>query len=395
MEEKMSGKNRVRFIFFVLVSIAVLTLLIIGCGEKKVPKEKAEKKVVDSELSQKLQSILDQYRETGHIKGISAAVILPDNRIWLGVSGMSSETDSITTDMLFGIGSVTKSYIAALILKYAEEGIISLDDRIGSRFYNFEFIEPSITIRQLLNHTSGLFNYMTHPDYNAALFNYPDTLWTWDELLKSFLRKATFKPGGGWGYSATNYILLGKIIEEISGNTVASELREKILIPLGLTNTYLYPDEIYPAERMAHLWFVIDTTGIPSDINELVSPPPLRGLFSSVWTAGAIHATAEDVALWLEALFNNQVLTDSLFAEMITPSQRSGKVKYGLGIMTGTIDDTPYYGHTGGIGHSSLAYYMPDKSIGIALLCNSDARLHSLAFSLYEACVPTGEDIAN
>jgi D-alanyl-D-alanine carboxypeptidase len=392
MEEKMSGKIRVRFIFFALISMVVLTLLVNGCGEKKAPKEKAEKKVVDSELSQKLQSILDQYREAWHVKGISAAVTLPENRIWLGVSGMSSETDSISSDMLFGIGSVTKSYIAALVLKYVEEGKISLDDKIGSRFYNFEFIEPSITIRQLLNHTSGLFNYMTHPDYNAALFNYPDTLWTPDELLKSFLRKATFKPGGGWGYSATNYILLGKIIEEMSGNTVAYELREKILNPLGLNDTYLYPDEIYPAERMAHLWFVMDTTGVPSDINELVSPPPLRGLFSSVWTAGAIHATAEDVALWLEALFNNQVLTESLFTEMITPSQLSGRVKYGLGIMTGTIDDTRYYGHTGGIGHSSLAYYMPEESIGIALVCNSNARLHSLAISLYEACTKKVED---
>ncbi|UCE67841.1 MAG: beta-lactamase family protein [Candidatus Zixiibacteriota bacterium] len=383
----MSGKNRIRFIFFALASIAVLILLINGCGEKKAP----EKKAVDSELSQRLQSILDDYRETWNIKGISAAVILPENRIWLGASGMSSETDSVTSDMLFGIGSVTKSYIAALILKYVEEGKISLGDRIGRWFYDVENIDPSITIRQLLNHTSGLFNYMANPDYNTALLNYPDTLWTADELLKSFLRTPTFRPDGGWGYSATNYILLGKIIEEISGNPVAYELREKILNPLNLTDTYLYPDEIYPTERMAHLWFVIDTTGVPADINELVSPPPLRGLFSSVWTAGAIHATARDVALWLESLFNNQVLTESLFTEMITPSQRSGRIKYGLGIMTSSTNDKTAYGHTGGIGHSSLAHYIPENSICIALLCNSNARLHSLAVKLHEACINTGE----
>lgn len=390
----MSGKNRIIFIFFALASIAVLTFLVNGCGEKKAP-EKAEKKAVDSELSGKLQSILDDYRESMNIKGISAAVILPENRIWRGVSGMSSETDSITSDMLFGIGSVTKSYIAALILKYVEEGKISLDDRIGRWIYDVENVEPSATIRQLLNHTSGHYNYMSHPDYSAALFNYPDTLWTGDELLKSFLRKPTFKPDGGWGYSATNYILVGKIIEEISGNTVAYELREKILNPQNLTNTYLYPDEIYPSERMAHLWFVMDTTGVPADINELVSPPPLRGLFSSVWTAGAIHATAEDVALWLESLFNNRVLSESLFTDMITPSQRSGRVKYGLGIMTSTTNNKTAYGHTGGIGHSSLAYFIPENPISIALLCNSNARLHSLAVRLHEACIDTGEDLPN
>jgi len=388
----MSGKNRMRFIFLALASIAVLTLLINGCGDKKTPK-KVEREAVDSELSQRLQTILDEYRESWNIKGISAAVILPDNRKWLGVSGMSSEADSITSDMLFGIGSLTNSYIAALVLKYVEEGKISLDDRIGSWFYDVENIEPSVTIRQLLSHTSGLFNYMSHPDYNAALLNYPDTLWTRGELLKSFLRKPTFKPGAGWGYSSTNYILLGMIIEKITGNPVSSELRDRILNPLGLTNTYLYPEEIYPVEKMAHLWWVIDTTGIPADINELVSSPPLKGIFSSVWTSGAIHATAEDVTLWLESLFNNRVLTESLFTEMITPSQRSGRVKYGFGIMNSSINDAPAYGHAGGIGHSSLAYYIPQDSISIALLCNSNARLQSLAVKLHRACADNEGDL--
>ncbi|UCC80571.1 MAG: beta-lactamase family protein [Candidatus Zixiibacteriota bacterium] len=387
----MSGRNRIRPVSFVLASMAVLILLVIGCGEKKAP-ETTGKTPVDSELAGRLQSILNDYRESTNIKGISAAVILPENRIWLGATGMSSKTDSITTDMLFGIGSVTKSYIAALTLKYVEEGKISLDDKIGSWLSDMEYIEPSVTVRQLLNHSSGLFNYMAHSDYGAALLNYPDTLWTRDELLNSFLRKPTFKPGGGWGYSSTNYILLGMIIEKITGSSVSGELKERVLGPLGLTNTYLYPEEIYPAERMAHLWWPIDTTGVPEDINELVSPPPLKGLFSSVWTAGAIHATAEDVALWMESLFNNRVLSESLFTEMITPSELSGRFKYGFGILISTIDNKPAYGHSGGIGHSSLAYYIPETSIGIALLGNSDARLFSLAVNLYEACVDKGEE---
>jgi D-alanyl-D-alanine carboxypeptidase len=383
----MPDKKHMGLILFAVVSVALLTFITNGCGDKKTP-ETAEKALVDSELSGKLQSILEEYRESWNIKGISAAVTIPGNRIWLGASGLSSATDSVTTDMLFGVGSVTKSYIAALILKYVEEGKLSLDSRIGTWIYD-DNTNGDASIRNLLNHTSGINNYMNHKDYNTALLNYPDTVWTADELMKSFLRFPIFKPGGAWGYSATNYILLGKIIEEISGNPVAYELREKILNPLGLTNTYLYPDEIYPAEKMAHLWFVVDTTGVPVDVNELVSPPPLRGLFSSVWTAGAINATAEDAAGWFDAIFNNRALPDTLFKEMITPSKTSGKIKYGLGLMNTTINQKTAIGHSGGIGYSSFVYYIPEDSVGIAILANSQSGLIQLAANLHKACIDT------
>jgi len=369
----MNRTKQIAFLLFTTSLIAFTTLHINGCGGGKSPAIKAMT-AVDSELAGKLQSVLDEYRESEGIMGISAAVILPANRIWLGAGGMSSATDSVSTDMLFGIGSVTKSYIAAMIMKYVEEDRISLDDNLGKWLPEIDNVRPSITIRQLLNHTSGLHNYMAHPEYNAALFNYPDTLWTSDELLRSFLGEPAFEPGAGWGYSATNYILLGKIIEKISGNTVAYELKEKILKPLDLENTYLYPDEIYPAERMAHLWFVVDTTGVTIDINELVSPPPLRGLFSSVWTAGAINATA-------------RVLPDSLLGVMITASPASGDVAYGLGVMNTFINNKPAVGHTGGIGYSSLVYYIPEDSIGIAILANSQALLDQLAADLHKACL--------
>lgn len=382
----MNRTKQIAFLLFTTSLIAFSALRINGCGEKKAPAIKALTEV-DGELSGKLQSILDEYRESNNIMGISAAVTLPGDRIWLGAGGMSSETDSVSTDMLFGIGSVTKSYIAAMILKYVEEDRISLDDNLGKWLPEIDNVRQSITIRQLLNHTSGLYNYMAHPEYNAALFTYPDTLWTSDELLKSFLQEPAFEPGAGWGYSATNYILLGKIIEKISGNTVAYELKERILKPLDLENTYLYPDEIYPAERMAHLWFVVDTTGVPVDISELVSPPPLRGLFSSVWTAGAINATAEDVVKWFNALFSGRVLTDSLFRDMITASPASGDVGYGLGVMNTFLNNEPAVGHSGGIGYSSLVYYIPADSIGIAILANSHALLDQLASDLHEACL--------
>jgi CubicO group peptidase (beta-lactamase class C family) len=133
----------------------------------------------------------------------------------------------------------------------------------------------------------------------------------------------------------------------------------------------------------------VDTTGVPVDVNELVSPPPLRGLFSSVWTAGAINATAEDAAGWFDAIFNNRALPDTLFKEMITPSKTSGKIKYGLGLMNTTINQKTAIGHSGGIGYSSFVYYIPEDSVGIAILANSQSGLIQLAANLHKACIDT------
>ena len=140
---------------------------------------------------------------------------------------------------------------------------------------------------------------------------------------------------------------------------------------------------------MAHLWLIVDTTGVPVDMNERMSPPPYRGVFSSVWTAGAIHATAEDAAGWLQSLFNNKVLSEPLLKEMTTPTTLSGRVRYGLGIIADSLNGTASYSYSGGIGYSSSAYYIPRDTISIAVLGNSRAALFSLAAGLHKACTGT------
>lgn len=338
---------------------------------------------VDEHLGMRLDSVLQAHRVSEGIAGVSAAVLLPDNRIWRGASGKSSDSNEISSDMLFGIGSVTKTYTAVLILKYAQGGRLSLDDPISKWLPPRRHIDSTTTVRQLLNHTAGTFNYMAHPDYYGAMLNMPDTLWTAETLLEAFLGEPVSKPGAEWGYSATNYLLLGMIIQEISGKTVAAEIRELLLDPLGLRDTYLYPDEVYSTDRMAHLWLAIDPSGVPVDVSVLLPDPPFVGLFSSVWTAGAMHATALDAARWLKALLEGQVLPMSSVKKMIEPVEASGPAMYGLGIMAEEIGGSLAYGHPGGIGYSSVVLYYPDDSVSISVLCNSETDPRPLAGALY------------
>jgi D-alanyl-D-alanine carboxypeptidase len=340
----------------------------------------------DSSFFTTLQNVLDKRRSSFGIVGVSAAIVMPDNRSWVGVTGRSSESERVASDMLFGIGSVTKSYIAALLLKYSENGLLDLDNSIGRWLQDLQYIDSTATVRQLLNHTSGIHNYMAHPDYITAMMDSPERLWSREDLLNSFVHVPVGRPGASWSYSATNYLLAGMIAEEVSGNPVAKEIREHLLEPLDLKNTYLYPDEELPIERMAHLWMVLDTTGVPVDVNALMQDNPLVGAFSSVWTAGAIQATALDAARWLTALFRGQVLAESSLKDMTTPAPESGAVKYGLGIMVEESDIITAYGHSGGLGYSSIVLYFPTDSISIAVLCNSVADPKPIAFDLYHVC---------
>jgi D-alanyl-D-alanine carboxypeptidase len=337
-----------------------------------------------STLHANLQAVLDKYQPELDIIGISAAVVWEDGRFWTGASGQSSRDVAISEDMLFGIGSVTKTYVAALILKYDELGLLHLDDTIGDWLADIPFVDSRISVRQLLNHTSGLYNYMAHPEYNNALYAYPDTVWTALTLLDSFMDEPDSEPGQKWEYSAANYLLLGMIVERISGKSAGEEIHTRILTPLGFENTFLYPQELYDTGLMAHLWMVVDSTGTPMDLNLLVSHPPLSGLFSSVWTAGAMHATALDAAKWLAALFSGKVLSPSSISEMTRPVPESGTIQYGLGIVNEEIGGVQSLGHSGGIGYSSIVVYFPQDRISISVLCNSETDPRSITSGLYK-----------
>ena len=108
-------------------------------------------------IEEKLQKVLDDGISKYDVRGVSAVVIFPDQKVWKGVSGISHDTVSIKSNMLFAIGSITKNVVAALTLKLAEEGMLSLDDPLSKWLPAYPYVDSNITIRQLLNHTSGIY----------------------------------------------------------------------------------------------------------------------------------------------------------------------------------------------------------------------------------------------
>jgi D-alanyl-D-alanine carboxypeptidase len=328
---------------------------------------------IDSTLAQHLQDTLDYIRSSKNIKGVSTAVIIPDQGTWTGVSGASHFRVEITQDMLFGIGSITKSYTAALILKLAEEGILTLDDSLHKWLPAYDNIASTITIRQLLNMTSGIYDFANDNDsFDDSLFSDLTRLWTPEEILTSLVGKPNSSPGDTFGYSNTNYIILGMIIKEATGSMVSVELRNRFLDPMDLNRTHLAGEEILIGET-AHPWN--GWTGVLEDysfINDTAN-------FSLLWTMGGMFSTARDVAQWAQALYGGAVLNQEYLDQMVTftpiddpisPPEWTG---YGLGTFQFNILDRELWGHAGvWYGNVALVAYLPGDGISIAVLINEN-----------------------
>jgi D-alanyl-D-alanine carboxypeptidase len=192
---------------------------------------------VDPILAAKLQHTIDSVRNHLHYRGVSASVYIPSEGTWKGTSGISHDAVAITPDMKFAVASNTKTFLAVLMLKLQEMNVLSLDDSLYKWIPKFQHVDSTITIRQLLNHTSGVYNFTTHSLYWSSMF---DTVryWTPEEILTTYMNPQYFNPGVAYLYSNTNYILAGMIIKAATGNTVSYNLRQLILDPLNLTNTY-------------------------------------------------------------------------------------------------------------------------------------------------------------
>jgi len=196
-----------------LSNLLIIILIITSCSGNQ-PGSKMSSEESEFSLAMKLQNALDKALEIGsegHQLGISAAIIIPDEEIWIGVAGVSHPGTPIAPEMLFDIGSSEKNFQAALVLKLKEEGLLSLDDPISKWLPDYPNINHTVTIRQLLNHTSGIYDFIEHPDstWRRGFSNIdPIKIWTPEEVITTFMSEPYFSPGEGWHYSTTNYLLL-------------------------------------------------------------------------------------------------------------------------------------------------------------------------------------------
>ncbi|MGH0589399.1 serine hydrolase domain-containing protein [Bacillus mycoides] len=263
-----------------------------------------------------------------------------------GVANLSSKKP-MKTDFRFRIGSVTKTFTATVVLQLAEENSLNLDDSIEKWLPGViqgnGYDDKQITIRQLLNHTSGIAEYT-----RSKGFNLMDTKKSYraEELVKMGISMPPdFAPGKSWSYSNTGYVLLGILIEKVTGNSYAEEIENRIIEPLELSNTFLPGNSsVIPGTKHARGYIQLDGASEPKDVTYY---NPSMGS-----SAGDMISTADDLNKFFSYLLGGKLLKEQQLKQMLTtvPTGEDALGRYGLGIYeTNLPNGVSIWGHGGSI----------------------------------------------
>lgn len=327
-------------------------------------------------LSETLDAAFDSITALTPIKGFNAAMLLPDGTYWKRAKGVAKEIPAaapLTTGHLMGMGSISKTFVAVALLLLVEEGKISLDDSIGRYIGPYPNVSGGITVRQLLSHRSGLNDYLNeNPASGTAWSNAPAHIWTFDEILKGYVLEPNFAPGTAWSYSNTNYLLTGVLIEKLTGQPWYKTVRQKVIDPLGLSHTFVYPFETPGSQPLAHVFADLLGTGGVQDVQGLGFPD--KGLFSLATSAGCLISTPEDLTRFVERTFGGHLLQPETLAEMETDyTQSTNGFLYGLGAVSFPVpQNRKNWGHDGDLIYKSVALYFPSDKMALAVQQNDD-----------------------
>lgn len=294
------------------------------------------------------------------LKGVSASVVFSDGSIWKKTEG-NAGTQPLDPSMLFEMGSNTKTFTTALILLLEEEGKLSIEDTIYKYLSPLKNVTNGITIKQLLNHTSGLYNYTEHPDFFDKINSTdPSVKWDIDTVLATYVGPKLTEPGTTHEYCNTGFLLLGKIIEKIEGKPYNVVLRDKILTKHKLNHTYLQGYDNFTEQR-AETWL---SNGVYFD-------ETFTSFLTAAWAAGGIVATAEDLALWAHKLYSGEVLSAASMAKMTT-KLTIGNTTYpsGLGIFFTSFLGKQFWGHGGATLQNSEMEYSVFSKYSVVVVCN-------------------------
>lgn len=318
----------------------------------------------DAEVTARVNSVLERVMDQPQAVGFSLAVAR-DGEVLLettrGLADLEFKAPA-DTETIFRIGSVTKQFTAAAIMKLVERKKLTLDSPLHKFLPNVHSSERTVTIRQLLNHTSGIPSYTSQPQFFAkgSALNL-----THEELL-AFTDGVPFdfEPGEGWNYSNTGYYLLGMVIEAVDGRPYAQFLQDEFFGPLGLTRTrYGSGRDIIPNRAQGY-----DLGPDGQLVNDALISMKTPG------AAGALVSTAGDLVRWQLALTEGRAVSKASYQEMIDSGVPTGQgdARYGFGLfITGTGEDRRI-GHAGGIpGFNSELTLLPEQNLHVAAISNS------------------------
>lgn len=280
---------------------------------------------VDPSMSQRVQQALDTAVAEYNVPGAILALgdMNGNTRIWTSGLAELETGKSMSEDLYFLIGSVTKSYTATMVLQLVDDGLIKLDEPIGKYLPGLVPREDEITIRFLLEMRSGLGDYGTNPQFEKFMEPNPLKVCTPEQLVKFSLDK-TAEPDREFHYTNANYILLGMLIEKITNNSFRNELKRRILQPLGMSRTFMLREMKMPTPY-AHGYRYEE--GKVIDGTYSLHP-------SLFWTAGGIVSTAADQLIWAKALLEGRLLSPQAHSEQFAMKPASSKLGfYGLGVM--------------------------------------------------------------
>lgn len=330
--------------------------------------------------TQRLNTVFDSVCTRYHIKGATAAITVPGEGLWERAHGESYAGVPITTDMYMGIGSNTKTYFAVLMLKLQEQGKLDLDDTIG-QWIQHPNIPGKITIRQLLNHTSGLYSFTNNSDINNYIMSDFTRIWPADSIL-NMVKAPVAAPGGAWDYCNTNYTLVGLIIRAVTGKQPYEVLRSEILTPQHLDETYFFPYE-QPKSTIPHAWSAVLSPGNYMEDMIVAHNYSHNAMFSLAYTAGALMTTARDNAKFWDQLMSGQILSNASMAEMLTLVPIGSGRGYGLGIFNFPNYNGRHVVSHGGTNFGFINDNIHDLTSGvsIAVLTNQDSVSNNVLLS--------------
>ena len=355
----------------------ILTIIVIGLVPAFAQQPVAV--VGTNALKKELQMKLDEWHKAGKFPGATMGVALPDGESFglaVGYSDREAKTPMKPDDRMLA-GSVGKTFAAATALQLVKEGRIGLDDKVEkylgkevwfSRLPNAK----DITVRQLMNHTSGLVRYEFKDEFTKFLTANPMKVWTPEERLAYLLdEKPPFEAGKGWDYSDTNYIVLGMIIERVTGRRFYEEANRRVIKPLKLRDTI-------PQEGPTMKGVVQGYAGAANPFGgkdammekgKFVINPQLE------WTGGGYASTAHDLARWAKLMYEGKAYDPSLLGPVldgVAAPMLGRETKYGLGVIIRKTQAGESYGHSGFFpGYLTDMMYFPERRIAIAIQVNT------------------------
>jgi D-alanyl-D-alanine carboxypeptidase len=370
-----------------LIPASVLALLLFSCNGNKQVKTNSK-----AEMNRLLQARLDSLTNNQIVPGATLSVRFGDGTNISLASGLADVEEKIPMkpDDIMLSGSVGKTYVAAVILKLSEQGLIDLKAKAVSYLKDTDWFQkvqnaPDITVEMLLNHTAGIPEYVYQKELWEAIKENPDKEWSVEERLAFISDEPPVNPPGeGWAYADSHYLILGLIIETVTGRTYYEVLDEAILGPCKLEHTF-------HSDRRSIPGLIPGYTNLTGEFqlpHKVLNDNKYAFNPQTEWTGGGLASTVSDLTLWASQLYGGSVLKPETLKLMLTPAPYETTLfegaMYGLGSFIAETDGVTWYGHTGfSPGYITYVQYLPEFKIALALQVNDDSSHDKFSLKEY------------